>query len=619
MKISRIFIVGFFVLISPFGLMAQSYTVKPVPFNKVKINDKFWAPRLEAHAHTTLETCIAQTQDSTERINNFAKAAGVLEGNHEGIYFDDSDVYKAMEGIAYSLINNPNSDNDALLDKWIDLIAKAQQPDGYLNTFYTLNHPDKRWTDMEKHEMYCGGHMIEAAVAHHKATGKTSFLNVAIHFADYLDATFGIDKKHWVAGHEEIELALVKLYHETKNKKYLDLSYWLLEERGHGLGHGAIWENEHWGPAYCQDDVPVSEISDIKGHAVRAMYLFAGMADVAAEKDLPEYVAALERVWDDVVNRNMYITGGIGSSGSNEGFSIDYDLPNKTAYCETCASIGMVLWNSRMNLFSKDAKYVDVMERSMYNGVLAGVSLDGDLFYYVNPLESDGNHHRQHWFGCACCPSNVSRFVPSVGNYIYVAGEKEIFVNLFIANTAEIELATTKVEVTQKTEYPWKGDVELKVKPQKPSEFALNVRIPGWCNQFEIKVNGKNMVAQNPENGYIKINRTWNAEDKVTLHLEMPVEVIAADYRVKENVGKRAIQRGPIVYCAEQADQKNTDLNKIVLDKTTTFKIKNASGKLDGMTLVQSKTEKEKLTFIPYFSWNNREPGKMKVWVDYLE
>lgn len=619
MKISRIFIVGFFVLISPFVLMAQSYTVKPVPFNKVKINDKFWAPRLEAHAHTTLETCIAQTQDSTERINNFAKAAGVLEGNHEGIYFDDSDVYKAMEGIAYSLINNPNSDNDALLDNWIDLIAKAQQPDGYLNTFYTLNHPDKRWTDMEKHEMYCGGHMIEAAVAHHKATGKTSFLNVAIHFADYLDATFGPDKKHWVVGHEEIELALVKLYHETKNKKYLDLSYWLLEERGHGLGHGAIWENEHWGPAYCQDDVPVSEISDIKGHAVRAMYLFAGMADVAAEKDLPEYVAALERVWDDVVNRNMYITGGIGSSGSNEGFSIDYDLPNKTAYCETCASIGMVLWNSRMNLFSKDAKYVDVMERSMYNGVLAGVSLDGDLFYYVNPLESDGNHHRQHWFGCACCPSNVSRFVPSVGNYIYVAGEKEIFVNLFIANTAEIELATTKVEVTQKTEYPWKGDVELKVKPQKPSEFALNVRIPGWCNQFEIKVNGKNMVAQNPENGYIKINRTWNAEDKVTLHLEMPVEVIAADYRVKENVGKRAIQRGPIVYCAEQADQKNTDLNKIVLDKTTTFKIKNASGKLDGMTLVQSKTEKEKLTFIPYFSWNNREPGKMKVWVDYLE
>jgi len=608
-----VFIAGMFVL------QAQKYSAKPVPFNKVKINDSFWAPRLEAHAHTTLETCIAQTQDSTERINNFAKAAGVMEGKHLGIYFDDSDVYKAMEGIAYSLINNPNPKNEVLLDKWIDLIAKSQQTDGYLNTFYTLNHPTERWTDMEKHEMYCGGHMIEAAVAHHKATGKTSFLNVATRFADYLGTEFGPGKKHWVAGHEEIELALVKLYHETGNKNYLDLSYWLLEERGHGHGHGEIWDKEHWGAAYCQDDVPVSEISDIKGHAVRAMYLFTGMADVAAEKDLPEYVAALQRVWDDVVHRNMYITGGIGSSGSNEGFSKDYDLPNKSAYCETCASIGMVLWNNRMNLFSEDAKYVDVMERAMYNGVLSGVSLDGDLFYYVNPLESDGNHHRQQWFGCACCPSNISRFVPSVGNYIYLAGNNELFVNLYIGNTAEIELGTSTIEVSQKTAYPWDGEIELSINPESSVEFTVKLRIPEWCKSFDLAVNGGQIKVEKSVKGYVTINRKWAKGDKISLHLDMPVEVVAAHPKVTEDIGKRAIQRGPVVYCLEQTDQQNIDLDNVVLDSATAFKTKKASGKLKGMKQIESTTGNEKLIFSPYFSWNNRQPGKMKVWVDYNE
>ncbi|WP_346856070.1 beta-L-arabinofuranosidase domain-containing protein [uncultured Draconibacterium sp.] len=618
MKFRTLLLIVVFI-VGTYALQAQKYAVKPVPFNKVKINDNFWAPRLEAHAHTTLETCITQTQDSTERINNFAKAAGVMEGKHEGIYFDDSDVYKAMEGIAYSLINNPNKKNEALLDKWIGLIAKAQQPDGYLNTFYTLNHPTERWTDMEKHEMYCGGHMIEAAVAHHKATGKTSFLDVATKFADYLGTEFGPGKKHWVAGHEEIELALVKLYHETGNKNYLDLSYWILEERGHGHGRGEIWDKQHWGAAYCQDDVPVSEISEIKGHAVRAMYLFTGMADVAAEKDLPDYVAALERVWDDVVNRNMYITGGIGSSGSNEGFSEDYDLPNKTAYCETCASIGMVLWNNRMNLFSNDAKYVNVMERAMYNGVLSGVSLDGDLFYYVNPLESDGDHHRQRWFGCACCPSNISRFVPSVGNYIYLAGENELFVNLYIGNTAEIELGATKLELSQKTAYPWDGEIEVSIDPETPAEFAVNLRIPGWCKTFGLSVNGSEMTAKQSDKGYVVVNRKWKKGDKISLNLDMPVEVVAAHPKVTENTGKRAVQRGPVVFCLEQTDQKSIDFDAVAINSDSTFKIKKASGKLKGMTQIESTSGTEKLIFSPYFSWNNREPGKMKVWVNYNE
>jgi len=608
-----------FLSFSQHSLYAQKYSVQPVPFNQISIHDSFWTPRLEAHAHNTLETCIAQTQDSTERINNFRKAAGLKEGKHIGIYFDDSDVYKAMEGIAYSLINNPDPAHEALLDRWIDVIVKSQQPDGYLNTYYTLNFPDKRLTDMEKHELYCGGHMIEAAVAHHRATGKVTFLNVALKFANFLDHTFGPGKRHWVTGHEEVELALVKLYHETKEKKYLDLAHWFLEERGHQHGVGAIWNKKEMGAQYCQDDVPVSEISEIKGHAVRAMYLFTGMADVAAEKKLPAYVAALERVWDDVVLRNMYITGGIGSSGHNEGFTEDYDLPNKEAYCETCASIGMVLWNSRMNLFSKDAKYADVMERCMYNGVLSGISLDGKLFFYVNPLESDGAHHRQRWFGCACCPSNVSRFIPSIGNYIYMAGEKEIFVNLYIANDSKIKLGAKEVKLTQKTNYPWAGKIQLDVKPATAEAFAIKMRVPGWCKKYEIEVNGKPISSPTVENGYLKIDRIWNPGDQVILNLEMPVEVVAADPRVKQDVGKRAIQRGPLVYCAEFADNKKINLEQISINPNNRYEVKPAKGLLKNMTLLETTVQGQNLTFIPYFAWDNREPGKMKVWIDYQE
>ncbi len=598
----------------------QKYTARQVPFNQVKITDQFWGSRLEAHAHATLATCIAQTQDSTGRINNFIKAAGLMEGGHEGIYFDDSDVYKAMEGISYSLVNNPNPELDALLDKWIAYMAKAQQPDGYLNTFYTLNGLDKRWTDMEKHEMYCAGHMMEAAVAHHKATGKTTFLNIAAKYADYLCNTFGPGKKDWVPGHEEIELALVKLFHETGQQKYLDLSYWLLEERGYGHGRGAIWDNKDWGPGYCQDDVPVSDISEIKGHAVRAMYLFSGMADVAAEKGLPQYVAALERVWDDVVNRNMYITGGIGSSVSNEGFTEDYDLPNKEAYCETCASIGMVLWNGRMNLFSQDAKYIDVMERSMYNGVLAGVSIEGDRFFYVNPLESDGNHHRREWYGCACCPSNVSRFLPSVGSYIYsISDDKRLFVNLYVGSASEIKIGKTTVEVIQQTDYPWDGNVDMEVNPEKESNFAVNLRIPGWCKKFTLKVNRESLKEVDVDKGYVTITKKWKKGDKITLNLDMPVEMVAADPKVLADKGKRAIQRGPLVYCMEETDQPENSWDNIQLNANTKFKVKKATDKLAGMLEIEGETAGQLFSMIPYFAWDNREAGKMKVWINYTE
>lgn len=597
---------------------AQHYLVKAVPFHQVEIHDTFWRPRLETHATTTLSTCIAQTRDSTARIQNFKVAAGLVEGTHQGIYFDDSDVYKAMEGIAYSLINQPNPEYEALLDEWIDYIDKAQQPDGYINTFYTITQPEQRWTDMEKHEMYCGGHLIEAAVAHFQATGKKSFLNVATQFADHLLETFGPGKRHWVPGHQEIELALVKLYHVTDKKDYLDLAHWLLEERGHGHGVGRIWSEFRGGAEYCQDDVPVSEMTEIKGHAVRAMYLFSGMADVASEKNVPDYVAALKRVWQDVVYRNMYITGGIGSSGSNEGFSQDFHLPNKTAYCETCASIGMVLWNSRMNRLTRKAAYADVMERSLYNGVLAGWSLDGERYFYVNPLESDGAHHRKRWYGCACCPSNVSRFIPSIGSYIYLTHDDEIFINLYIGNSTEFHIGNTSVALDLKTHYPWDGHIELSVEPEAPLHASLKFRIPEWCQRFKLAVNGITLNNPTMQKGYAVVQRTWNSGDTVALDLHMPIEVIAADPRVAENVGKRAIQCGPLVYCLEAVDNPQPPWEEIRLDSTT-FNMEFKPDVLGGCNIITAQSQKGPLTFIPYFLWDNREPGKMKVWIGYSE
>ncbi|MGQ8338589.1 glycoside hydrolase family 127 protein [Sunxiuqinia sp. A32] len=591
-----------------------------VPFTSVKITDDFWGSRLKTHSKVTLSTCIAQMQDSTKRISNFMRAAGLEKGQHEGIFFDDSDVYKAMEGVAYSLINNPNPELEALLETWIGYIAKAQEEDGYLNTYYSLSHPDEKWTDMEKHEMYCGGHMIEAAIAHNRATGRDSFLKVAEKFVHHLMDTFGPEKRHWVTGHEEIELALVKLYHLTENKEYLNFSDWLLQERGHGHGRGTIWDSDRFhGASYCQDDVPVSEITDIKGHAVRAMYLFTGMADVATETKNEGYIDAMKRVWEDVVLRNMYITGGIGSSKSNEGFTEDYDLPNKEAYAETCASIGMVYWNNRMNLLTGESFYADIMERAMYNGVLSGVSLSGDLFFYVNPLESDGDHHRQRWFGCACCPSNISRFLPSVGNYVYTASEDKVFANLYIQSESEIEFGGKKVILEQSTNYPWEGKVDFRVSPAEESEFELNLRIPGWCTSYQVLVNGQPIEQPNVVKGYLSLKQVWKKGDTVSLNMDMPVEIVEADPRVKANVGARAIQRGPLVYCIEEMDNAKLSWGDINLDASNKFEVRNASGVLSGMKKIQTNTGQGVLTLIPYNAWDNREAGKMKVWLPFNE
>ena len=587
--------------------------IKQIDFSHVKINDNFWSPRLSKHVSATLPVCIDQIENQTGRIRNFENAAKG-EGEHSGIFFDDSDVYKALEGMAYSLINNPDSELEKKADEWIDKFAAAQQPDGYINTFYTLTGLDKRWTNMDKHEMYCAGHMIEAGVAYYQATGKRKLLDVCIRMTDHMMSQFGPGKRHWVPGHEEIELALVKLYQTTQEQKYLDFAYWLLEERGHG--HGTMGDEGKWNPVYYQDIVPVRQLTDISGHAVRCMYLYCGMADVAALKNDTGYIAAMDRLWDDVVHRNMYITGGIGSSHDNEGFTEDYDLPNLDAYCETCASVGMVLWNQRMNQLTGDSKYIDVLERSLYNGALAGISLGGDRFFYVNPLESKGDHHRQEWYGCACCPSQLSRFLPSIGNYIYASSDDALWVNLYIGNTGQIRIGETDILLTQETDYPWDGSVKLTISTSLPLEKEIRLRIPNWCKTYDLSINGKRInVSEEKDYAVIK---DWKSQDVIALDMDMPVEIVAADPHVKENFGKRAIQRGPLVYCMEEIDNP-VYFDQIQLSPSTTFQTAFASDILNGIKTIKTNGRAQSATFIPYYAWDNRKAGKMRVWIPYNE
>lgn len=588
--------------------------IEQVDFSQVRIQDNFWSPRLKKHITATLPVCIDQIENQTGRIRNFENAANGT-GEHSGIFFDDSDVYKALEGMAYSLINNPDPELEKKADQWIDKFAAAQQPDGYINTFYTLTGLDKRWNNMDKHEMYCAGHMIEAGVAYYKATGKRKLLDVCIRMADHMMNTFGPDKRHWVPGHEEIELALVKLYQVTGQENYLDFANWLLEERGHGYGNKG--DEGEWDPVYYQDNKPVREMTDIAGHAVRCMYLYCGMADVAAIKRDSGYIAALNRLWDDVVLRNMYITGGIGSSHHNEGFTEDYDFPNLDAYCETCASVGMVLWNQRMNQLTGDSKYVDVLERSMYNGALAGISLAGDRFFYVNPLESKGNHHRQAWYGCACCPSQISRFLPSIGNYIYGTSKEAIWVNLYIGNSTEIPAGKNHITLKQETDYPWNGKVKLTVSSTTPLNKEIRLRIPGWCKQYTLAVNGQQQTAP-VEKGYAVVRKEWKDGDEISLHMEMPVEVVEADSRVKQNIGKRAIQRGPLVYCMEETDNTK-DFDKLAITPQTVFNCNFETSLLNGVEIIKATNGDKTVSLIPYYAWDNREAGKMKVWIDYIQ
>lgn len=633
----------FFVLTLGLYLPAFSQTSQvPVDFSEVVIDDAFWNPRLEKISSATLPACIDQTEVQTGRIRNFEKAAAG-KGNHEGIYYDDSDVYKALEAMAYSLQVVPDPALEAKADDWIAKIAAAQQPDGYINTYYTLNGLEGRWQDMEKHEAYCAGHLIEAAVAYHHATGKKTLLEVAQKMADHMDHNFRLAGKNWVPGHQEIELALVKLYRVTGEDRYLQLADWFLDQRGHGYGRGKIWDD--WNdPGYCQDAVPVKEAREITGHAVRAMYMYTGAADVAALTGDDGYLQAMQTIWEDVVHRNLYITGGIGSSGSNEGFSVDYDLPNEQAYCETCASVGMVFWNKRMNLLTGDAKFIDILERSLYNGALDGLSLSGDRFFYGNPLASSGQHARRAWYGTACCPSNIARLVASVGDYIYSYSGNELIVNLFISSTTEIPLASGKVQIDQEGNYPWSGKITVAINPEKMQEFTLKIRIPGWLGEeatpgglyrFEKPVSEEVTIRVNDQpvdwtinNGYALLRRQWNRNDRVTIVFPMPVREVIAREEVEENRGRVAIQRGPLVYAFEGIDNAGRVFDTL-LPGPQTYETEHIPGLLGGVTVIRTSGRAingndggdglvfrpKELTAIPYYAWNNRGPGEMQVWM----
>ncbi|GAA3412477.1 glycoside hydrolase family 127 protein [Paenibacillus hodogayensis] len=591
--------------------------LQAVPFNRVWIDDTFWASRLKALKETTILACLEQCE-RTGRIANFAKAAGLAEGPFQGIFFDDSDVYKLLEGASYSLMIHPDPELEAQTDRIIDLIAAAQEEDGYLFTYYSLVTPEQRWTDMNKHEMYCGGHLIEAAIAYKQATGKSKLLDTACKLADHYDNVFGPGKRHWVDGHEEIELALVALYRETGEERYWKLALWLLEERGHGHGKGEIWDRDDMGAAYCQDDKPVSELSEVSGHAVRAMYLYAAMADVAAMTGDKAYMDALDRVWSSVVERNMYVTGGIGQSKHNEGFTRDYHLPNETAYCETCAAVGMVLWNHRMNLLHGHSKYADIVERAMYNGAAAGISLEGDTFFYVNPLASHGDHHRVPWFDCSCCPTQLSRFLPSVGHYIYSVADRGIVVNQYVQGGTKVTMAETDVKLEQKTAYPYDGDVQISVWPSETRRFELRLRYPGWCRGMSVRVNGEALDAGDYalDSGYLVVERAWCAGDQVELQMEMPVKRVRSRNEVEDNAGRIALERGPLVYCVEKADNAHLQFDSLVVPEHAPLVCVRSRDFGPPVTVLRGACpEGRTFTAIPYCFWDNREPGFMQVWL----
>jgi DUF1680 family protein len=624
----------------------EDFAYSAVPITAVKVTDGFWAPRLETNRTVTIPFALEQSE-STGRIKNFEIAGGEAQGSFCSKYpFDDSDVYKVVEGAAYSLMVHPDPALEKRVDEIVAKIAAAQEKDGYIYTARTIDpaHPPVDWVGKERwsnlymsHELYNLGHLYEAAVAYFKATGKKGLLKVALKSADLVASVFGPGRRHGAPGHQEIEIGLVKLYRLTGKKKYLDLARFFLDERGNAK------DRKLYGP-YSQDDKPVVDQSEAVGHAVRAMYMYSGMADVGILAGIPAYLEALDRLWEDVVYKKMYLTGGIGAAGSIEGFGAAYELPNAEAYCETCASIGLILWNERMFLLDGDSKYIDVLERTLYNGFLSGVGLSGDRFFYPNPLESRGKNSRSPWFNCACCPSNVTRFVPQIPSYICAVRGDSLYVNLYVASEADIGLNGRRVHVRLDTLYPWNGDVKIAVTPDSPAEFEVAVRIPGWAQgrpvpgdlyadldedaaTVEVRLNG-DIVPFSPSRGYLKIRRTWKAGDTVEVALPMPIRRVVTNPAVKADAGRVAVERGPLVYCAEWPDNGG-QVQNLILPDGAPLSAEKRGDLLGGVTVVDGEAEalidsgpgrvpvekKQPIVLIPYYAWAHRGQGEMTVWL----
>ncbi|HEY0865747.1 MAG TPA: glycoside hydrolase family 127 protein [Fimbriimonas sp.] len=621
------------------------YPVKPVPFTAVKLTDRFWAPKLETNREISIPFAFERCEESG-RVDLFERAAKALRGEPlgnrkaPGYPFDDTDVYKVLEGAAYSLSVHPDPKLEAYVDGLIDKIAAAQEPDGYLYTTRTINpEAPHDWSGKERwvleqdnsHELYNLGHMFEAAVAHYQATGKRSLLNVAIKSADLLDRTFGPGKKKVWPGHQIVEMGLVRLGRVTHQPRYLALAKFFLDSRG---GSGEYW----------QAHLPPVEQTEAVGHAVRATYMYSGMADVAAILGDKAYAKAIQAIWNDVVGRKLYVTGGIGATGAGEAFGPPYELPNMSAYCETCAQIGNDFWNQRLFQMHGDAKYVDVFERTLYNGLISGASLDGKGWFYPNPLESRGQHQRSPWFGVACCPGNMTRFLPSLPGYFYGQQGSTIYANLYAASTADVKLdGGRKVQIVQETNYPWDGEIKLTVRPDRAARFALNLRVPGWARNEPVpsdlyrfaekvkapvvlKVNGKTEPVQ-LQKGYAVLNRSWKKGDTVELSLPMPIRRVVANEKVKEDVGKVALQRGPVVYCAEWPDNPGGIRNLLLPDEAV-LNARFRPDLLKGVTTLVGTAKAlaydpagnvveagQPFTAIPYYAWANRGRGEMMVWI----
>jgi len=639
---------GLFVLFSGCSKKSSTgadYPIQPVPFTAVKLTDNFWAPRIKKNASVTIPIAFGFCE-STGRVKNFEIAAGRDTGKFQTIYpFDDSDVYKIIEGASYSLQTFPDPKLEVYLDTLIKKIGLAQEPDGYLYTNRTIaeKHGGKglhewagknRWEmdSVLSHELYNLGHLYEAAVAHYQATGKRTLLDIALKSADLVNKDFGYDRIKVYPGHQVIEMGLVKLYRVTGDKKYLDLARFFLDIRGPK------------GRSYNQANLRPVDQTEAVGHSVRATYMYSGMADIAAIENDSAYLNAITKIWENLVYGKMYLTGGIGATGGNEGFADPYILPNMSAYCETCASIGDIFFNQRLFLLHGQSKYIDILEKTLYNSMLSGVSLSADRFFYPNPLESNGQHQRQAWFGCACCPSNVARFVPAIPGYIYAVTDKELYVNLFISNEADINIGKRKVRISQKANFPWDGKVELTVNPETNGKFILKIRIPGWAQNeaqpgelykftdqdtepVKIFINGK-VTDLNLADGYALVSRKWKSGDKVEVEFPMPVRKVVADARVKEDMDKIAFQRGPVIYCAEWPENNTGNVLNLVIKKDAPFTTEFEPSLLEGTQVIETsgvQTKKtlngkvvmlgtEPVKLIPYALWNNRGAGQMMVW-----